>query len=187
MGDGAVLTARDLLDLGPRTAVDKSLSRLVQGGRVRRLGKGLYYIPRYHAVVGELAPEPDAIASALARKTASRLQPSGAHAANLLGLSTQVASKLVYATDGPSNTIKVGKQTIKLRRVSPRFMTGAGRPGGLVTQALRHLGPKNVDDSVVARLRTRLSDTDRAALATDAADAPAWIRKVVQRVAGEPG
>ena len=48
-----------------------------------------------------LQPSTDEIANAIAGRDATRLQPSGAYAANLLGLSTQVPTKVVYFTDGP--------------------------------------------------------------------------------------
>jgi hypothetical protein len=35
--------------------------------------------------------------------------PEGAWAANLLGLSTQVPSKIIYLTDGPNNEVQIGR------------------------------------------------------------------------------
>src|ERR1700680_3207824 len=100
-GRGKVFTPKDFLDLGSRDAADKSLSRLVKGGEIQRLGRGLYHYPRVNERLGILVgPEFDEIAEALARQTGSRVVPSGAAAANRLGLSTQVPAKLVYLSDG---------------------------------------------------------------------------------------
>ena len=41
-----VWTPRDFLDLGSRAAVDQALSRLAREGRLRRIGHGLYDMPR---------------------------------------------------------------------------------------------------------------------------------------------
>ena len=99
-GRGKVFTPKDFLDLGSRDAADQSLSRLVKGGEIQRLGRGLYHFPRMNERLGiALGPDLDEIAEALARQTGSRVVPSGAVAANRLGLSTQVPAKPVYLTD----------------------------------------------------------------------------------------
>jgi hypothetical protein len=181
-GKGSVFTPGRFLDIGSRDAVDKALSRLAKKGTIRRLARGLYDYPEHHPVMGVLAPSPDAIARALAGKEGIRLQPSGAYAANRLGLTTQVPAKIVYLTDGPSRTVRVGNQEIRLQRTTPRNMRSAGRISGLVIQALRHLGQKHVDDSVIQILKRKLSDQDKKQLMKDIAYAPAWVGKHLRRI-----
>jgi len=125
------------------------------------------------------------IANALKGRDAIRLQPSGAYAANILGLSDQVPVRLVFLTDGPTRRIKIGKQEIVLKRTIPRNMAAAGRPSGLVIQALRWLGKRHVDDRMVAQLRRKLKSEDKAALVQDAHLAPAWIGKIFHQLAGK--
>ena len=182
-GRGSVFTPGRFLDLGSRDAVDKVLSRLVQKGAIRRLARGLYNYPESHPIMGILAPSPDAIAQALAGKQGIRLQPSGAYAANRLGLSTQVPARIVYLTDGPSRTVRVGNQEIRLQRTTPRSMGPAGRTSGLVIQALRHLGQKHVDDAVIQTLQRKLSDQDKKRLIKDIAYAPTWVGKHLREIA----
>ena len=182
-GRGAVFTPGRFLDLGSRDAVDKVLSRLLQKGAIRRLARGLYDYPEHHPIMGILAPRPDAIAGALAGKQGIRLQPSGAYAANRLGLSTQVPARIVYLTDGPSRTVRVGNQEIRLQQTTPRSMGPAGRTSGLVIQALRHLGQKHVDDAVIQTLKRKLSDQDKRRLMKDIAYAPAWVGKHLREIA----
>ena len=45
-----VCTPKDFLDLGSREAVDQALSRLVKAEQLRRVGHGLYDLPRMSAV-----------------------------------------------------------------------------------------------------------------------------------------
>ena len=182
-GRGVVFTPGRFLDIGSRDAVDKVLSRLVQKGAIRRLARGLYDYPEHHPIMGILAPNPDAIAQALAGRQGIRLQPSGAYAANRLGLSTQVPARIVYLTDGPSRTVRVGNQEIRLQRTTPRSMGPAGRTSGLVIQALRHLGQKHVDDSVIQTLQNKISDQDKKRLMKDIAYAPAWVGKHLREIA----
>jgi hypothetical protein len=182
-GRGSVFTPSRFLDLGSREAVDKVLSRLVQKGTIRRLARGLYDYPEHHQIMGILAPSPDAIAQALAGKQGIRLQPSGAYAANRLGLSTQVPARIVYLTDGPSRTVRVGNQEIRLQRTTPRIMGPSDRISGLVIQALRHLGQRHVDDAVIQTLQRKLSDQDKKRLIKDIAYAPAWVGKHLREIA----
>jgi hypothetical protein len=108
-----------------------------------------------------LAPTPDQIARVLAGKDALRLQPSGAYAANRLGLSEQVPAKAIFLTDGMNREVKVGRQEVVLKQTTPKYMATTGRTSGLVIQALRYLGKQNVDDSVVGRLQKQLNVADR--------------------------
>lgn len=152
------------LDLGSRDAVDKVLSRLAQKGTIRRLALGLYDYPDHHPIMGILAPNPDAIAQALAGQQGIRLQPSGAYAANRLVLSTQAPARIVYLTDGLSRTVWVGNQEIRLQLTTPRSMASAGRISGLASQALRHLGKRHINNAVIQTLRRKLSDKDKKRL-----------------------
>ena len=120
-GAGFSFTAKDFLDLGSRGAVDMALSTLARSGKIRRVSRGVYDYPRHSELLGGLlAPDFDQIAHAIARKTGIRIQPSGALAANLLGLSEQVPAKIVYLTDGRSRTIRIGSQTITFKQTSPK-------------------------------------------------------------------
>ena len=178
-----VFSPADFTDLGSRAAVDKVLSRLTTSGGLRRIARGLYDRPRTHPVLGPLLPAADDIARALAGKGQLRLQPSGAYAANLLGLTEQVPLKLLFLTDGASRTVRIGEQQILLRHTTPRNMATAGRVSGLVIQALRHLKQPSVDESVVKKLHRCLSADDKAVLRADAPLAPAWIARIMQRLA----
>lgn len=136
-GRGCVFVPADFLDIGSREAVDVVLHRLTRKGTIRRLARGVYDFPEKHPVLGPLQPSADEVAQALAGRDRTRLQPAGAYAANALGLSEQVPAKVVFLTDGPTRTVKIGSTTIQLRRTTARNMAAAGRLSGLLIQALR--------------------------------------------------
>lgn len=136
--------------------------------------------------MGDLKPSSDAIAKALAGKGDLKLQPTGAYAANLLGLSEQVPLRGAYLTDGTPRRVRVGRQEIVLRRTTPRNMAAAGRVSGLVIQALRYLGPEHADHAVIATLRRRLGPKEKAQLLRDIPLAPAWIRRIMDEIAAGP-
>ena len=183
-GNGCVVTPGDFLDLGSRQAVDLALHRLAKKGTLRRLTRGLYDYPRADPDLGFLSPTTDAIVKALKGRDNILLQPSGGYAANLLGLSDQVPMQIVFLTDGPARRVQLGKQVIILKHTTPRAMATAGRVSGLVIQALRHIGQRYVDDTIVTRLQKRLSADDRKQLLRDIRYAPAWIAAILRRVAG---
>jgi hypothetical protein len=184
-GRGGVFTPTRFLDLGSREAVDKALSRLRAKGTIRRLDRGLYDYPKTHPLLGVVAPSAEAIAQALAGKDQLRLQPSGAYAANLLGLTEQVPMRVVFLTDGNSRKVRIGKQEIVLKKTTPRQMATAGRISGLVIQALRHLGKENVNAATINALRIRLTSEEKQQLLSDVRLAPAWIGKIMRETARE--
>ena len=182
-GRGAVFTPNDFLDLGGRDAVDKALSRLTARGVIRRLARGLYEYPREHPELGTLSPDLEKVAKALAGKHRIRLQPAGAYAANLLGLSEQVPAKIVFLTDGPSRTLKIGRQEIHLRRTTPRNMAAAGRLSGLLMQAFRSLGRQHITRQRLARLKRTLPAKERKQLIKDLPLAPTWMHPFFRELA----
>jgi len=187
-GRGKVFTPKDFLDLGSRDAADKSLSRLVKGGDIQRLGRGLYHFPRMNERLGiALGPDLDEIAEALARQTGSRVVPSGAVAANRLGLSTQVPAKPVYLTDGRTREVRIGTTIVQLRHAAPKEFPVGCKTSAMVFQALRHLGQAAVDSQVVAQLRRALSPEQRQELLRDARYTTDWIAAVVRQIAQQEG
>ncbi len=178
-----VFSPADFLKFGNRDAIDHALSRLTLKGVLRRIGRGFYDRPRTHPKFGLLQPSADALAKALAEKGHLKLQPSGAYAANLLGLTEQVPLKLSFLTNGASRTVQIGGQEIVLKHTTPRNMATAGRVSGTVIQALRHWKQPNVDKALITRLRKRLSKADKAVLLADAHLAPAWIGRIMLELA----
>jgi transposase len=129
-----------------------------------------------------LGPDLDEIAEALARQTGSRVVPSGAVAANRLGLSTQVPAKPAYLTDGRTRKVKIGATTFQLRHAAPKEFPVGCRTSAMVFQALRHLGQAAVDHQVVAQLRRALSAEQQQELLRDARYTTDWIASVVRQV-----
>ncbi len=184
-GKGWCFTPTAFADLGGTAAVWTALHRLTQRGIIRRLAQGLYDFPRIHAELGMLSPDPEAVAQALARGRSIRLQPSGAYAANLLGLSEQVPARIVFLTDGTPRRIRVGNQEIVLRRTTPRNMATAGRISGTVIQALRYIGKDRITSAHRQSLLRRLSAADKQQLIKDRLYAPGWMRPLLEEISGE--
>jgi len=184
-GHGAVFVPTDFLNLGNRQAVDVVLHRLVRKGTIRRLARGIYDFPEEHPKLGKLQPSPEKIAEALVGRDCTRIQPTGAYAANILGLSEQVPAKVVFLTDGPSRTVKIGATTLQLRRTTPKNMAMAGRLSGLLVQALRELGKNNVTTERIKHLKQILPMDKRQELLKDIRLVPEWMHSIFRELAEE--
>ena len=110
---GWAFSQADFADLGARSTIDSALHRQERKSVIRRVIRGIYDYPRHSkALGGPTSPNIDQIAHALARKFAWRIQPDGATAQNLLGLSTQVPARVVYLSDGPDRSYTVGRTNL---------------------------------------------------------------------------
>jgi hypothetical protein len=185
-GRGWCFTPKAFLDLGSPEAVRLALHRLEKRNAIRRLTRGLYDLPRRHPTIGLLSADPEQVAKALAERDAARLQPSGAYAANLLGLSEQVPARIVFLTDGPARHVRIGHQEIVLKSTTPRNMASAGRISGTVIQALRHVGAKQIGEFHIAHLRQTLSASDRTQLKRDLIYVPGWMHRHIDAITEEP-
>jgi hypothetical protein len=75
---------------------------------LQRRGAGTVFVPNEFLGLGTRT----AVDVALAGCDRLRLPPSGAYAANLLGLSEQVPAKVVFLTDGATRAARIGSTTI---------------------------------------------------------------------------
>ncbi len=181
-GRGWVFTPKDFLDIGTRAAVDQTLSRLARKGVIQRLDRGLYDYPKMHDKLGTLSPSADDLAQAIAAKTGDIVFPSGAAAANSLGLSTQVPARPVYLTNGSARTKKVAGRTIVLKHAKVPIMDRMTIKANLMLQALSYLGQKNIDDQMIRQCADRLDDRDMKDLSASAPRVPGWMADVILKI-----
>jgi len=179
---GWVFTPANFLDIGNRAAVDQVLSRLTKKGMIRRIGRGLYDFPKQHAVLGTLSPDTDSIAHAVGSKDSNKIHPSGAMAANMMGLSTQVPAKPVYLTNGASKSITVDKQVVILRHAKVPLLDNTPDIVNLTFQALNYLGKRNIDDQVVQRCAHVLNDKDISSIYKSISHVPGWMADTIHKI-----
>jgi len=184
LGLGKAFSAKDFLDIASRTIIHVTLASVPQGGKLRGIKRGLYDMPRMNAALGgELSPDIDEAAQAIARRQRWKIVPEGAWAANLLGLSTQVPSKITYLTDGPNNEVLIGRRSIHFKHARPKAMAGLEGKFALVVQALRYLGKEGVSTREIQTLRTALSPAEKRRLVKDARFGVDWIYEVAKKIA----
>ncbi|WP_258120450.1 DUF6088 family protein [Mesorhizobium onobrychidis] len=123
--EGTPVSAKSLLHLGNRAAVDQALSRLVERGQLIRADRGVYLRP-VTSRFGTRSPSVEQAVEALASQRGEVIVSSGAAAANTLGLTTQVPIRSVYLTSGRTRKMNLGKQVVELRH-APRWQLPAHR------------------------------------------------------------
>ena len=181
-GRGWVFTPRDFIDFGTRGSVDMALSRLVQAGDIRRIGRGLYDYPRRHDKLGVLSPDPADIARALSIQSGEKLVPSGATAANQLGISTQVPAKTSYATSGRTRVKRAGGRSVTLRHSRAPVIDNAPDSVNALIQALAQLGRDKTDNDTIRRFAARLDDRDMQILSKARSQMPGWMSDAVLKM-----
>ena len=101
----------------------------------------------------------------------------------MLGLSTQVPSKIIYLTDGPNNEVQIGRRSIHFKHARPKAMAGLEGKFALVVQALRHLGKESVGTREIETLRSKLSPQEKRRLLKDTRFGVDWIYHVAKKIA----
>jgi len=185
-GGGWAFSPRDFLDIGERSTVDSALHRLTARGEVRRVIRGIYDYPRFSKLLEQrVSPDIDQVARAIARKFRWRIQPSGATAMNLLGLSTQLPGRVVYLSDGPDRSYKIGNTTLAFEHTALKEAGFRLRETGLIVQALKSLGEERVTPEIIGQIRDWLPRALRGKVLADARTATGWAYGAIQDIVQE--
>jgi hypothetical protein len=177
---GKIYFAKDFGDIGNDELINKALFRLEKNKTLIRLSHGIYLYPFVDKELGIMLPAPETIAKAIAKRDNARILPTGNHAMNLLGLSTQVPMNVVYMTDGSPRKVNIGKRKITFKKTSPRNFMYKGKIVPLIVSALKTIGKDNVNTEYMNRLEQILIQSeDKQTLLNDINSAPAWIKKIL--------
>ena len=171
---GRPFTGAHFPDLGSRSAVDRTLSRLAAEGAILRVAHGVFVRPRTSRFVGTVIPDIHEVVETIARGNRETLQIHGAEAARRFKLTTQVPTAPVFHTSGSTRTIRIGSTKVRMIHTSNRRrLQFAGEPAGLALAALWYLGKDNATPEAVARIEAAIGPEAFAKLCS--ADMPAWM------------
>lgn len=185
---GWVFCAKDFHDLGSRSAIDKTLSRMSDNqatgddNKIVRLARGIYYYPVVQDGIGMIPPSLDAIADAMARNVGISIYPSGALSANILGLSNQVPAQNIYWTHGKSMTKHFGKNAIHFKHVRINPTPNTPTVVVMVLNALNYIGKNKVDDSMIKKCAKTLSDFDKKSLQKMSSKVSGWVSDFIPKI-----
>jgi hypothetical protein len=179
MQKGEPFATNRFLNLGSRPAVDKAISRLVEGGVIERVARGVFVRPKKSRFVGKVMPDVSRVVEVIAKGHGETIQVHGAEAARRFKIATQMPTKPVYYTSGPSREIQVGNLKVKLMHTSShRKLQFAGKKSGLALTALWYLGKEQVNGEVVRLIREGLSESEYEQFLS--ASKPAWMNQAIQ-------
>jgi hypothetical protein len=178
---GELLLPVDFQELGSSEAVRLSLFRLEKKDFIVRVAQGIYVRPKESSLIGKLTPSAEEVAEAIAKRDRIRTVPTGSYALNALGLSTQVPMNIVLLTDGSPREIKVGKRTIKFKKITPKNLLAKGRISRLAIQALKEIGNGKITAEEEQKILGLLRKEEVNDLKHDIALAPVWIQKIMKK------
>lgn len=112
--EGGLLSPKEFLHLASRAAVDQALARLTREGKLLRVGRGAYTAP-VHGRFGARPPSTESLVKAIEATSGEVIVASGAAEANALGLTTQVPTREVFLTSGPSCNLRLGNRNVELK------------------------------------------------------------------------
>ena len=186
-GRGWAFSQADFADLGSRSAVDLALHRREKEGLIRRVIRGVYDHPRHSDLLQKtVSPDLDQVAHALARKFAWRIQPDGATAQNLLGLSTQVPARVLYLSDGPDRSYKVENTALIFEHTALKEAGFKLRESQLIVQALKALGEERITPKIISVIRRKFDPAMRRRILLDTKTATGWVYATIQKIAKDP-
>jgi len=185
-GRGWAFSQADFADLGLRPTIDSALHRRERAGVIRRVIRGIYDYPRHSKTLrGSVSPDIDQVAHALARKFVWRIQPDGATAQNLLGLSTQVPARIVYLSDGPDRSYTVGKTLLAFEHTALKEAGFKLTESRLIVQALKAYGENRITPKITALIRKKFDPALRQRILLDTKTATGWVYAAIQEIAKE--
>jgi len=182
-GRGWAFSAKDFSDLGRS---DMALLRLAEKSTIRRVIRGIYDYPRYSDLLEqEMGPDIHQVAKALARKSGWRIQASGAAAANLIGLSTQIPSQYIYQSDGPDRAYAIDNTDLQFKHSALKEIGFKLDESALIVQAFKMLGEEHITPTVITQTRTWLDAAKRSKVLKDTERVTGWVYAAIKEVCRE--
>ena len=178
-----VLFVSDFTDISSANYVQQVLSIAEQKGLIERLSPGIY-CKSVATRFGPLKPSLYEIAEAIAKRDQVEIMPTGAAALNILGLSTQVPTKVNYLTTGSPRTVKVDGSEISFIRSVPRNFAYKSKMMAMLVQALRNIGKGNVTNEEMSAIYRLIQDNPAEAqlIKKDISLAPAWMQNFFKEI-----
>jgi len=167
--------------IAENATIRKALQRLTESKQTVRVAQGIYVIPKQNTLIGTVLPNINDVAKAIAKRDRARIVATGVQALNILGLSTQVPVNAVYLTDGAARIVKIGKQTIKFKKTTPKNLSTKGDISGLVIQALKTIGKDKVSDTEKEIVYKHLTNEKLENILHDSKLAPAWVAEILKK------
>jgi hypothetical protein len=177
--EGALISAKEFLHLGSRAAVDQALKRLKERNELMPLYRGTYVRP-VKTRFGTRAPAAEKVVERIAATGAETIVAHGAAAANSLGLTTQVPTKLVYLTSGKTRRFKLGAQVVEMKHAPQWMLLPSHRAAGEAVRALHWIGERRAVEAL-ATLKRKLPQSTIEELIAVRPALPGWMSRSISQ------
>lgn len=181
-GRGWCFSQSDFGHFGSRSAIDFALHDLEKKGTIRRIYRGLYDYPRFSSFLNQtMGPDMDQAARALARKFNWYIQPTSSTAQNLIGLSTQVAARYEYMSNGPNKTYKILEGGTLYFKTSKLKESGfKHNESSIIVQAIKGYNSKSaIEQDNILLMRKWLPDELKEKVLKDTKTVTGWVHDVI--------
>ena len=165
----AIITTRELLIYGTRSAVDTTLSRMVADNFLVRLARGVF-VKDSGSIPGVAE-----IAAAKARAFGLRITKHAEHILRELNLASGVNTELQYAKNGGSSSFATVHGRVHMKGISERKMALAETKVGQIIYALWFLGVRWCREQHVKIAVGLFQRNEREELRRAAAVIPSWL------------
>lgn len=178
-----VFIVNDFYDISGYETIKSTLNRMCKSEYIKRIMNGVYYKPKYFETLDTFStPSPSKVAEAIARKYNWNIIPAGETSLNILGLSTQVSSKWIYASDGRNIDIKYGNSIIKFKKITNRDISNKSYLSALIIQALKTLGKNKIKEKEIIYLKNKLTDKDKTLLLEECKTTTIWTYQIIRKI-----
>lgn len=183
-GRGTVFFPDKFASYSTSDNIRKALEILKAKNVIINVARGIYCYPKIDKVLGlgVILPSVDDIVEAIAKRDHVKVVPTGIHAQNILGLSTQIPMNYVFLTNGYAKNLTVlGNIKVKFKQTSPKNISFQNRLAMLVTYALKDYGQGNVSVDQIEHIHSLLRQEPKENILRDLALMPVWIRNIVMQ------
>lgn len=180
---GTIFITSDFKDLTSSDTANRALLRLENAGLIRKVMRGVYESPKYSEFLEEnVAPSPNNVANAIARKYGWTIIPNGDTALNMLGLSTQVPVIWVYVSDGPYKEYEFNGVKLRFKHTANKEISNASYKTALIIQALKTLGKEGVTTDIIKKISSLLTKEEKQKMLDESKYTTAWIYDVMKEI-----
>lgn len=177
----SIIFIADYAHLAGAETIRKILREATINGILEKAGHGIYIKPKISRF-GIVPITLEKIARKIVQRDRCEILPTGATAANIVGLSTQVPMNLSYITTGSTRAINVGDRKILFRHASPKNFAAKGNTIPLLVQALREIGEANISGAEYDAIKRFIDKQQDPYLQEDLLLAPVWIQRIINNL-----
>lgn len=175
--DGSVVVISDFADLAEPKTISKYLTRLMDKCGITKLFQGLFW---KRGNSRDSFPDPNDVASAIARSNNWLSAPSGDTALYTAGLTEKKPTVWTYVTDGTYREYKIGELIIRFQHTTGRLLNNMSKKTALLVQVLKAYGQKALNLDLLNRIKMLYAQSDIPYILNETKGITEWISRAIR-------